>query len=110
MALFTAIAAAAAVGGLALSAVSMTQQAKYANEAAKANAAAIDQQKQAEAFRKQAMDLDATRRRREMIRNMIASNATAETVATAQGAQFGSALPGAYGGISGRTGVNELGV
>ena len=71
---------------------------------------ALAAQQQAEAERKKAMDLDAARRKRDIIRQSIAARSTALAVTTNQGASLGSGLPGAYGGISGRTNVNELGV
>lgn len=110
MALFTALAVAVGVAGLGLSAYSMVQQQSAQKKQLEAQNQALAFQQKAEATRKRAMDLDAARRRREMIRSAIAARATSETVGTAQGAQFGSGLPGAYGGISGRTGVNTLGV
>ena len=68
-------------------------------------------QRNNEAERRRAMELDAMRRRREMIRQAIAARSQALQIATHQGiSQDGSALPGAYGGIQGRTGVNLLGV
>lgn len=62
--------------------------------------------------RQNAMVLDATRRRREMIRQSIAGRSQALTAATAAGAggAASSAIPGANAGISGQTGVNVLGV
>lgn len=110
MALFTALAAAAAIGGLALGTVGMVQQQKGMKKASEAQAYAIAEQQKAEALRKQAMNLDASRRKREMVRNQVAAMGKAESIATNQGSQLGSALPGAYGGISGRTGVNVQGV
>lgn len=110
MALFSALAIAVGVAGLGLSAYGMVQQQHAQQQQAAAQAQALAFQQQAERTRKRAMDLDAARRRREMIRNAITARSTSESVATAQGAGFGSGLPGAYGGISGRTGVNTQGV
>lgn len=110
MAVFTAIAAVAAIAGLGLAVYSTIQQREATDRATEAQAAAISEQRRAEALRKQAMDLDATRRRREVVRNQVYSMARAEATATNQGAEFGSVLPGAFGGISGRSGVNELGI
>jgi hypothetical protein len=101
---------AAALGGLAMSYSGAQKQQKAQEAQAASQAAAIAEQKRAEALRRRQMELDVSRRKREMIRTQVASMGTAEAVATNQGAQFGSALPGAYGGISGRTGVNMLGV
>ena len=96
--------------GLATSAFGLFSSNKAAKEQSKYQAEALALQKQEQAERRKAMDLDSRRRRREIIRQGIAARSLALTTTTAQGAQFGSALPGAYGGIEGRTGVNTLGV
>jgi hypothetical protein len=69
-------------------------------------------QQQQEALRKQQMKLDATRRQREIIRQGIRERAYALAATTNQGAggAGGSALPGAYGQVSGQQNVNALGV
>lgn len=64
--------------------------------------------KSAEAARQQQLALDTNRRNREIVRQGIASRAQAEATATAQGAQGGSGLPGAYGEISGQVGNTQL--
>jgi hypothetical protein len=79
------------------------QQAQYQSQA-------LALQKQEMAERRKAMELDARRRRREIIRQGIAARSAALATSTAQGAQFSSALPGAYGGIEGRSGTNLQGV
>lgn len=104
------IGVAAAVAGVGISVYGMVQQQKAAKQQAEFQAQAIDAQKKSEALRKKAMDLDASRRRRELVRQQVSARAAAETVATNQGAQFGSVLPGAYAGIEGRTGVNAQGI
>jgi hypothetical protein len=65
-----------------------------------------------DALKQRAVNLDATRRRQEMIRQGIAARSAALTVATAQGAagQGSSGLQGAYAQIAARTGVNVQGV
>jgi cell division protein FtsL len=60
--------------------------------------------------RKAAMEVDARRRQLETVRNNQRARAMAETSATASGAQFGSGLQGAYGGIGGQSETNLLGV
>jgi hypothetical protein len=50
------------------------------------------------------------RRKRETIRQSVAARSMALATVTAQGATGGSALGGAYGQISGRTGTNQLGI
>lgn len=64
----------------------------------------------AEDARKQQLALDSIRKRREIIRNILISRSNAEFSAAGQGASFGSALPGAYGGISGQGGGQTLAV
>jgi len=107
-AITTAILAATAVAGLGLSAYGTVQSAQAQSQSAQLSQQQIRLQRQAEAERKKAMELDAIRQRREIIRRSIAARSVATATATNQGAQYGSALPGAYGGISGQTGVKEL--
>jgi len=64
--------------------------------------------KRAEQLREKQMNLEATRKQRELIRQKQVQNAQALAVATAQGAQQGSGLQGAYGSISGSTGRQQL--
>lgn len=65
---------------------------------------------QAEAKRQQAMELDSRRKQMEILRTQQRARSVALTTATSQGAAGGSALAGAYGQVSGGTGVNLLGV
>lgn len=67
-------------------------------------------ERRVERQRFQAMNLDARRRSLEILRLQQRARSQALSVATAQGAGQGSGLQGAYGGISGQTGVNYLGV
>lgn len=60
--------------------------------------------------RKAAMEIDARRRQLEIIRNNQRARSMAQTTATSQGAQQGSGLQGAYGGITGQSETNLLGV
>lgn len=107
MALVTAAIAAVGLGLSAYGAYQNYQGQKAANEASQ-QSLAIQQQQEAE--RKKAMELDAARRTREIIRQNVAARSLSLAAVTNQGAEFGSALPGAYGGESGRSGVNALGV
>ena len=108
MALATAIAA-IGVGIAGFSAYKSYESSKENNQAQQA---AIAAQQEAEKLRKEQMDLDATRRRREVLRSSIAARSASLAVTTAQGAAYegGSSLPGAYGSISGRAGVNAAGI
>lgn len=66
--------------------------------------------RRAEQLRERAMDLDAKRRRQEVIRQQEIARANALSVGTSQSMAEGSALEGAYGSISGATGRNALGI
>lgn len=109
-AITTAILATAAVAGVGMSAYGTIQSSK----AAKANAAAqqqmIQQEQQAEALRRQAMELDARRRQLEVVRQQQRARSMGLAAANAQGAMFGSGLQGGYGQIAGQSGVNMLGI
>lgn len=65
---------------------------------------------QSEAQRFQAMELDAKRRQMEVIRNQQRARSLGLTAATSQGASKGSGLQGAFGQISGASGVNLSGI
>lgn len=60
--------------------------------------------------KRKAMEIDARRRNLEIVRNNQKARSLAQTSATASGAQFGSGLQGAYGGIAGQSETNLLGV
>ena len=87
--------------GLALSVLGAAKQASAAKQYQKGQEAAIAAQTRAEELRKRAMEIDAARRRREMIRQAMIARSQALTVATSQGASKGSGLQGAFGQISG---------
>lgn len=101
-----------AIGGLALGAAGAGMSYFGQSAAAEANEEARRLQKQQEAQRRKIVELDAVRKKREMIRQAIAARSLGLTRATNQGAagEGSSALAGVYGGVSGRTGVNMLGV
>lgn len=98
--------------GLGISGAGMYMQYRGQQAQAAAQEQSIAAQQRAERIRQQQMNLDAMRRRREMVRQMLAARAQALATVTAQGAGApgSSALGGAYGSISGRTNVNSLGV
>lgn len=95
---------AAVVGGLALAAVGTHQTIKATKSAEKAQLAQIAAQRRAEQLRQRQMELDAQRKRREALRNMLIARSTALANITAAGAGQGSALPGATAGIMGQFG------
>jgi hypothetical protein len=74
------------------------------------NQGIVGEQKEIEATKRQAMEIDAKRQQLEVIRNQQRGRALGLTTATAQGAGKGSGLQGAYGQISGASGVNLLGI
>lgn len=105
------ISTAIAVAGLGLAAGGMYMNYRGQQAQAAANQESLAAQRKAEEERKKAMELDSTRRTREMIRQQIASRSIGLSQATNQGAnaEGSSAVPGVYGGASGRMGVNQLG-
>ena len=100
--------------GVGVAAAGTVMQYSASRSAAQANQAALADQQRAERLRQQQMQLDALRRRREVVRQAIAARSFALNQTTNQGASSamggGSALPGAYGSISGRSNVNALGI
>lgn len=101
--LIAAVGVAASVAGTAV-------QYMGAQKQAKAQKQLVAAQQQAENSRQQQMNLDATRKKREIIRQAQVARAQAVSTANAQGAGDSSALMGAEGAISGQSGVNYLGV
>lgn len=65
---------------------------------------------QANQLRQKQMNLDAERRKRDIIRNAQVATAKAENAAANSGALNSSGIEGARAGISGQAGVNYLGV
>lgn len=100
------------IGGFVLGAAGLGVQVNAAYSAQNAQEHVIRSQQNAEAIRYNSMQIDANRRRREAIRQSIIQRATANAAANSQGAQYGSALPGAYGQIAGTTnqGFNNIGL
>jgi hypothetical protein len=96
--------------GLALSAIGIGVQLFGANEAKEAQEKAIAAQARSENTRERAAEIDANRKRREYIRQSIIAKSNATAAGTAQNAQFGSALPGAYGQIGGQTAFQVGGI
>jgi len=97
---------AAAVIGIGISIVGTIMQMQAAQKAAAAQKKALMAQQQAEASREQAMRLDAQRKKREQIRQAILARSQALSTGTQQGAQYGTALPGAYGQIGSNAASN----
>lgn len=108
MAVFTSIAIGAAAIGT--TAYGSYKQSKAAKAQAAATQQQIEAERRAEALRREQMELDARRRQREIVRQQQRTRAAALATATAQGTSQGSGLQGAYGAIAGQSGVNMLGV
>lgn len=74
----------------------------------------IAQEQQMEQLRQQQMNMEAQRRQSEMVRTQQRARAIALSTGVGQtgsGAVNGSSvLPGAFGGISGQTNVNQMGI
>jgi hypothetical protein len=67
-------------------------------------------ERQNEATRQNQMNLDAMRKKRDLIRQAQVASAQSAAVAGAQGAQESSGADGALAAISGQAGVNTLGI
>lgn len=96
--------------GLGSSIAGGIMQIDASQKAARAQEKALQLQQQSEATREQASRLDAQRRKREMIREQIIARSQAQSTATNQNAQYGTALEGAYGQIGAQTSFNISGV
>lgn len=104
------MAVAGLIGGLIFGVIGTFMQMDAAENAAEAQRKALAAQQRAEAIREQAMEADAMRRRREAIRQGIVQRAQAQSNATNQGAESGSALGGALGQVSGIMGMGIGGI
>lgn len=96
--------------GIGLQGIGLIGQVTGASEQSRLAQEQLALQKQVEQQRQQAMELDASRRKMEIIRNQQRARSMALTVSNSQGASQGSGLAGAYGQISGVTGTNLTGV
>lgn len=98
--------------GLGLAGYGAYKQYQGSKEVAAAQREATVVNQRNEALRQQQMNLDATRRRREVVRQALAARAASISAITIKGAggEGSSAAGGAAGGISGRTNVNDLGI
>ena len=105
-----AISSIVAIAGVGLAAAGTVTNISASKKQNQANQQAIAAQQQAEALRLEAMKMDADRRRRQEIRQMIISRSQALAMANSQGASQSSALPGAFGQISGRAGFGFEGI
>ena len=100
MALFSALAVAGALASVASVGVGFMQAAEQRKQGKFA--------REAEAKRQQQMNLEATRQKRQTIRQAQLQRAQAESVANAQGATESSGLSGALGVISGSEASTNL--
>jgi hypothetical protein len=90
-------------GGLAVSTYGAIKSTQFQQKS-------LNLQREAEKTRQQQMNLEAMRRRREIIRNSEMARAQAMAIASAQGASDGSGIEGALGQIQGASGRGILGV
>jgi hypothetical protein len=104
------ITAIALIGGLALGAVGAVMQYQGQRRQAEAQERGIRAQQRAEASRQRQMEIESQRRRREIIRQGVLARSQATAAAVSSGAQFGSGLPGALGGITNQQAFNTQGV
>lgn len=99
-----------AAGGMALSLLGSQKSSQAADAYYKSQQNVAGLEEKVNDQRRAAMEVDAQRRQLEVVRNNQRARAMALTTATNQGAQFGSGLQGAYGGISGQSETNLLGI
>lgn len=100
------------VAGAALAATAVGGYMQYSSskDQAAAQQAQIAAEKRAESIRRRSMELDARRRTMEVVRQQQRTRAAALAMGTAQGSSQSTGLQGAFGAISGQTGVNALGI
>lgn len=94
----------------ALTAIGLGISAAGVGLAYKGHKDAAEAGEKAEKAREKAMNLDAQRRRRQVIREMQLAQSTALANATSQGAAEGSGLQGGYGEISNTGRTNIVGI
>lgn len=96
--------------GAGLKAFGLLESHSASKQANAAQVQSIQLQQQVEDQRRKAMEIDASRKQLENIRNAQRGRSMALAAATSQGAQFGSSLQGGYGQISGQEGWNSTGI
>lgn len=98
--------------GLGISAIGIFKSMQAADAAEKAQEVVINNQQKAESARQQAMLLDATRKKREIVRQGIIARSQALAVGTSQGATGAnsSAMGGVTGQIDAQQAFNYVGV
>jgi hypothetical protein len=90
--------------------VGTVMQMQASKKASEAQQQEIALQRKVEEERRKQMELEARRKQLEIIRQQQRARSMALATTTAQGASFGSGLPGAYGQIAGVSGFNMQGV
>lgn len=101
---------AALAGGLALSAAGTAVSYDAAQKSAEASRNISSEQQNQETIREQAMNLDARRRQRNIIRQGLIAKSQALAVGTSQGAANSSGMQGAFAQIQGETNWGLQGV
>jgi hypothetical protein len=103
----TIVGGASALGGLGLEAFGMISAQQSEEQAAQASENITGIQIQENNLRQQMMEVQSRRQQMQVLRNAQSQRAQAQTVATGQGAQFGSGIQGAMGNVQG-AGVTSL--
>jgi hypothetical protein len=96
--------------GVAATVAGTVMSASAAQQQAKAQKQSLAAQQRAEDTRQVQMNLDATRRQRQLFREQQRARAQGLAMTTAAGSSSGSIMAGMTGSIAGQTGVNVLGV
>lgn len=95
---------------IAMQAFGAFGQSSAAGKKAEAEKQIAADEMQQDNLRRTGMELDAGRKQMETLRNTQRMRSMATNAAVGQGAQFGSGLQGGLAGISGQSGVNQLGI
>jgi len=107
---FDPLSGALGIAGLGLQLYGSYEASQDAKKEAGIEKQMVGVEEQQDKVRQQAMELSASRQQLEQVRLGQRARAMALNTTTNQGAQFGSALGGAYGGISGQIGTNQTGI
>lgn len=96
--------------GLATSIIGGMKQTAAAKQEAAAKMQIANLEIDADKQRRQAMELDSSRKSMEVLRNSQRARAISLTASVSSGSQFGSGYAGAQGQISGQSGTNLLSI
>src|SRR5215831_12288664 len=107
---FDPFSAAAGIAGLGFEIFGGMEAAGYAREEFNIEKGMVGVEQQQDTVRQNAMHMQAQRMGLQQVRLQQAARAQALASGTNQGEQYGSALGGAYGSISGQIGTNLSGI